>query len=196
MTASRAITQAERRAVQRLWKENEGWSEQCHVAALAIVREGIFPVARVARGVCKGVGGQHSWVVLGSDPYADDLNIIDPTLWSYDKSVKGVWYGSPSDGRHTPKGKGSIWSWGRPANAKGEAIDIEPEGGWSKDAADFIDLLGPLDYDGWRVLSHAPVQGWPAGEILTAIHARFPNLVPIDVLGMTTDLNPGGLYLP
>jgi hypothetical protein len=44
----------------------------------------------------------------------------------------------------------------------------------------------------------SPVHGWPAAEIVAAI-ADTPSLaayVPIDLLGMLTDRNPGKLYLP
>ena len=65
------------------------------------------------------------------------------------------------------------------------------------DARAFLELVGPLDYHGWGVLAHAPVQGWPSGEILAAITDTKPLavLVPIDRLGMLTDRNPGGLYM-
>jgi hypothetical protein len=45
-------------------------------------------------------------------------------------------------------------------------------------------------------LANAPVEGWPAREILTAMAAtpRLAACVPIDILGMVTDLNPKGLY--
>ena len=73
------------------------WSRQCHAASIAIVRARIFPHARVARGWCQGVPGQHSWVVVGGgDDYTpacydrERAQIVDPTLWSYDKNVSGI----------------------------------------------------------------------------------------------------------
>jgi hypothetical protein len=42
------------------------------------------------------------------------------------------------------------------------------------------------------------VEGWPAAEIIDAIY-NTPELttwVPIDIVGMLTDRNPKGLYLP
>lgn len=171
------------------------WSHQCHAASCAIVKAELVPEARVARGVCEGVGAQHSWVVLG-DCYADDALIIDPTLWSYDDRVEGIWTGTAKDGRHIPHGKGSIWEWGRPVHTGGETVELEPRAPFSQEALDFLGMLGPLDRGGWARLAHAPVEGWPAGEILLAINDSIGPLVPIDIIGMTTDTNPGGLYLP
>lgn len=61
------------------------------------------------------------------------------------------------------------------------------------------EFLAPdgLDRQGWYTVGNAPVGGgWPARAIFEAM-AADPVLVayvPIDVLGMLTDLNPGGLY--
>jgi hypothetical protein len=51
---------------------------------------------------------------------------------------------------------------------------------------------------GGKPLRGAPVEEWPSGEIFAAM-SRDPMLaawIPIDILGMTTDLNPNVLYLP
>ncbi len=57
-------------------------------------------------------------------------------------------------------------------------------------------MLGPLDRRGWATLAHAPVEGWPAGEILGAMcDSGMEAVVPIDIIGMLTDRNPSGLYL-
>lgn len=105
---------------------------RCHEASLALVRSGVLPEgARVARGSCPGVGGQHSWVVLGGDCYDRKAQVIDPTLWCYDNAVREIW--------------------------KGRADEI----------------IGAM-YD----------------------DERLSALVPIDIVGMITDRNPGGLYLP
>lgn len=177
------------------------WAYDCHSASLALVKSGKLGTCRVARGSCTGVrGGQHSWVVLGDDCYDDDAAIVDPTLWSYDDSVTGVWTGGYCDGRHMPFGKGSIWKWGRPDHpvGGGEIIELTPEEPWSESAKVFLNLLGPLDRRGWAVLAHAPVEEWPAREIIGAMYQdrRLAPLLPIDIVGMVTDLNPGGLYLP
>lgn len=175
----------------------EPWHHQCHAASLELVRSGLLPdSARVARGACSGVGGQHSWVALG-DPYAPDAPIVDPTLWSYDDAVDGIWIGTARSGRHVPHGgTGSIWTYGRPAPALGPPVELTPTTPLSKDARTFLDLLGPLDRSGWAILSGAPVGGWPAGEILAAMDdtPALRALVPVDRLGMLTDRNPGGLY--
>lgn len=173
------------------------WAVQCHAASVKLVKSGVCGQARVARGTCTSVFGQHSWVVLGNDCYDDDAVIVDPTLWSYDPSVEGVWVGSYRDGKHVPHGKGSIWQWGRPNEAKpGEAMELTPRQPWSRAAENFLRLLGPLDKQGWIQLAHAPVEGWPAGEIIDAIcESGLAAMVPIDIVGMVTDRNPQNLYL-
>lgn len=177
------------------------WSRRCHNISLRIVRSSLIPgPRRVARGTCKGVLGQHSWIVAGSDCYAKDARIIDPTLWSYDASVGGIWFGGARDGRHVPHGAGSIWESGRPDFPEGEPIWLTvPDSDLPEEARVFLEILGPLDRHGWMQLaSSCPVEGWPAGEILAAMY-NTPELraaVPIDRIGMLTGINPGGLYLP
>lgn len=172
------------------------WSHQCHAASLRLVNSGLFPGSRVARGSCDGVGGQHSWVVLGHDCYDPTNTIIDPTLWSYDDSVRGIWVGVGSDRPHTPQQAGDIWEWGKPVGGSQPPIELKPANPFSDQARLFLDILGPLDRTGWATLANAPVQGWPADEIMPAINECVGPLVPIDVIGMLTDENPGGLYLP
>jgi len=172
------------------------WALQCHGASLHIVKSGVVIPARVARGTCEGVGSQHSWVVLGNDCYDDSAKIIDPTLWSYDDSIEGVWYGSYKDGKHRPHGKGSIWNWGRPPSPVEDPMELTPQQPLSDEAQLFLELLGPLDERGWITLAHAPVEHWPAKEIITAIcDSGLDGYVPIDIKGMITDRNPSGLYL-
>src|SRR6185503_13529455 len=149
-------------------------AKQCHGVSLAIVRSGRIPGARVARGTCRGVPGQHSWEVVG------------------------VWHGmATNDGRHVPHGgHGSIWGWGKPTSGDGPPIDLTPTKTLSRAARVFLDLLGPLDRRGWAMLAEAPVLGWPAAEIIAAMDdtADLRTLVPIDRLGMLTDRNPCSLY--
>jgi hypothetical protein len=174
------------------------WARDCHSVSLAIVKSGLVE-GRVARGVCSGVGAQHSWVVVGDDCYDHDAQIIDPTLWSYRDDVEGIWTGSIGHGWHAPHGAGSIWAWGRPTPFGGEPISLTPSTPLSKDASAFLALIGPLDRDGWAYfVSNAPVEGWPAAEIISAVAdtKRLAHFIPIDRLGMLTDRNPGGLYLP
>lgn len=188
-------------AVRAVLHPLDQWAAQCHAASLKLVQSGVLGECRVARGGCKGVMGQHSWVVLGDDCYDEDATIIDPTLWSYDESVEGVWVGTMRDGKHVPHGKGSIFQWGRPETAEEvgeEPLDIEPPEGWSPMARLFLDMLpGPLGRKGWAQLAHAPVEGWPAGEIINAMCESddVSFYVPIDIVGMVTDRNPSGLYL-
>lgn len=174
------------------------WAHNCHSISIAIIKAGLVE-GRVARGVCVGVGGQHSWIVLGNDCYDKNAAIIDPTLWSYDDTVEGIWYGTYKDGRHRPHGGfESIWQWGRPPEPIQETIALTPKFLLSDSAKKFLELLGPLDRHGWAVLAnHAPVGMWPAGEIYAAMDDTqgLGVLIPVDRLGMLTDRNPGGLYL-
>jgi len=163
------------------------------------VQSGIFgPEARVARGSAIGVIGQHSWLVVG-DPYDEDAPIVDVTLWSYDDNQPKIWRGTLRDGVHRPQGSGSIWLiGGPPPDPEGEIIELQPpEDGWSFGAISWLDMIGPLDLRGWHHLFNGPVEGWPAREIITqaASDKRLKALIPIDILGMVTDLDPSGLYL-
>lgn len=173
------------------------WYHNCHGASLALVNAGL--ATRVARGWCEGVLGQHSWAVIGNDCYDRRATIIDPTLWSYTDKVDGIYIGTAVKHQHTPHGSGLIWDWGRPRRGIGPVVLLTPKQPLSIVAEDFIALLGPLDRYGWSVLANqAPVQGWPAGEIFSAMDdtKELAAVVPIDKLGMLTDRNPNGLYLP
>lgn len=173
----------------------ETFHHQCHAASIALVKSGVLgDGARVARGTCPGVGGQHSWVVLG-DPYYPDVPVVDPTLWSYLDGAPELWEGRAHIRPHTPHGAGSIWDWGRPVAGDGPIIKLD---GLSRDAELFLQLLGPLDRRGWLNLFSAPVGGWPAAEVYAAAWQsdELGALVRIDLVGMLTDLNPSGLYLP
>lgn len=177
------------------------WAKRCHEVSIEIVRSGIFPLSRVARGFCRGVPAQHSWVVVGDDCYDEDAQLLDATLWSYDPSVKDIWQGTLRCGKHHPHGwlDGiAILDYGRPPNATDKAVELTPKQPLSFFTSSFVELLGPLDRDGWQLLANSfPVRGWPAGEILAAMHdtESLSGLVPIDKLGMLTDRNPGDLYL-
>jgi len=175
------------------------WWHNCHAASLEIVRAGVFPGARVARGVCRMVGGQHSWVYLGDSPYSPTA-IIDPTLWSYHQTVFSPYVVRAMNNIYVAKGAGDIWQAGKPRTASqmGEkAIFPENYGNLTSGAQLFLEMCGPLGRTGWNDLFHGPMQGWPAGEILEAADKtpQLSPLIPIDVLGMNTDLNPGGLYM-
>lgn len=172
------------------------WRNNCHSVSLAMVKSDLFEgPRRVARGCCDGVSCQHSWIVLGRNCYIPDA-LVDPTLWAYDSEVEGIWYGSKEDSRHHPLGEGLIFDWGMPMNHGGEHIELELSGV----AAAWMDLLPrPHDTRLWHsLLSEAPAQGWPAAEITAAAYndERLKALIPIDRVGMLTDINPGGLYLP
>lgn len=173
----------------------------CHAGSLAVVRTGVFGTpgegVRVARGGCKGVLGQHSWIVIGADPYRPSAVVADPTLWSYRTGVKPYVAIAPnSRSTWVPHGSGSIWQKGHPDNCDpAQAVELDWAEPPSGAAQVFLDALGPLDKHGWIQLAHYPVEGWPAGEIIGAIADTFGKVhVPVDILGMVTDRNPGGLY--
>lgn len=178
-----------------------GYSHQCHAASIALVKcDDLWlpgQARRVARGTCPGVGGQHSWVVVGKDAYNPRAQVIDPTLWSYNPKIKGIWHGKANKHPHRPHGDGSIWEWGRPTSTGGEIVEIETAS-LSAEAVYFLDMVEPLDRRGWMELAGAPVLGWPAAEIIAAMDdtPELAALVPVDRLGMLTNRNPMGLYLP
>lgn len=169
------------------------FARQCHAASLALVKAGVGK--RVLRGTCRGVGGQHSWVLMSGDVYSPDAVILDPTLWSYDPAVTGTWEGRARLRAHRPHGYGSIWQWGCPESGGGETIKLRSV--LSREAETFLAMIGPMDYQAWAMLTNAPCQGWPAGEVFAAMadDPRLSALVPIDKLGMLTDRNPGKLYM-
>lgn len=174
------------------------WHRRCHEASIAIIESCRIANLSIARGACNGVGGQHSWVVCGHDAYAENVWVIDPTLWSYRKDVQGIYVGPASKYRHLPHGDGNIFNWGRPNPPIGPVKLLRPpEKGWSKMAEIFLESLGPLDKRGWEVLANAPVRGWPAFEILGAIleDEDLRHFVPIDVVGMAFwEKAPKNLY--
>lgn len=177
------------------------WHGKCHGVSLAVVQAELFPRARVARGWCRGVAGQHSWVILSDDPYADRTVVIDPTLWTYDPAVPDVHVSTVGAGRHRPHGYGpSLFAAGRPRRGSGPVVRLSDAGlsVLSAVALSWVELMGPLDLAGWSSLAHGTMVGWPAGEVLHAMHLtrELKALVPIDLIGMLTDLNPHGLYLP
>jgi hypothetical protein len=176
----------------------ENVRHNCHGASLALVKSGLYPGARVARGLAKGIVGQHSWVVAG-DPYDPDAHIVDMTLWSYDPEVRAIWQGTGRDGVHAPHQSGHVLTGTPPQHHGGETIHLTPRTPLGPRAADFLRLIGaPFDARGWMQVAHLPVQGWESREVIEAM-LDTPSLavfVPIDIQGMVTDRNPGGLYLP
>lgn len=186
---------------QVIGKPLTAFAHQCHAASIQLVKSGYFgPKARVLRGTCRGVMGQHSWVGIcdKTEVYRHNIYVYDPTLWSYTGADPEVWEGKAITLGHRPHGHGSIFQWGRPDHPTDKVIDLAaPEGGWSPQAETFLDMLGPLDRRGWMVLFDAPMGDWPASEILEqASKTELAPFIPIDRLGMLTDLNPSGLYLP
>lgn len=187
------------RVEEALGRPISDYAQQCHAASLHVVKSDLFEQSRVARGSCHGVGGQHSWVVVGDDCYANDALLLDVTLWSYDKDAPLVWKGRP--GRHRPKGYGVIWNYGCPPSRGMKEVELAWPAPPSEQALDFLQLcrsgVGTLDQAFWIGLSAGPMQGWPAAEILAAIENTpdLEGLAPLDHVGMLTNLNPDGLYL-
>lgn len=171
------------------------WHGKCHQVSLQMIRVGLVPGGRIARGWCTGVGSQHSWVFIGDEPYDYTTEIVDPTLWTYVPIVQDIWQGTMRTGLHNPHGYGDIWKYGRPAPATGQVISISPVG-MSPEARLFLDLLGSLDRKGWGTLFNGPMMGWPSKEIVDAALdvEEIAALIPIDIAGMLTDRNPSGLY--
>jgi hypothetical protein len=172
----------------------------CHSVSWSLIRSGLLgeggPSLRVARGACLGVGGQHSWVVMGH-PYDDQAIIVDLTLWSYNPDQPRIWLGSMQSSLHRPKGYQWIYDGPRPQSGGEEPVVLDVRG-MSRRSREFLGLIGPLDARGWGALwSHCGMLGWPAKEILEAFldqHPKMAALVPIDIVGMVTDRNPSGPY--
>jgi len=182
------------------YQDFDDFAHDCHSVSWALIRSGLLgeggPTLRVARGACRGVGGQHSWVVLGH-PYNRKATIVDLTLWSYDKTKPRIWVGTMRDGLHRPKGYQLIFDGPKPGTGGDTPITLNTEG-LSTDARWFVERFGPLDYRGWGALwSQCGMLGWPAGEVLEAFLTQYPDmtaLVPIDIVGMLTDRNPQDTY--
>jgi len=173
-------------------------AHDCHGTSIALVKSGApeFKGCRVARGTARAVMGQHSWIVHG-DPYDIEVKITDATLWSYDTTIVGVHVQNGWGTRYMPHGgRGTIWDYRPPPAPVSEIMSLDTSN-LSREAKVFLDAIGPLDAHGWNWLGDAPVRGWPAGEIYAAAWETpmIGAFIPIDKVGMTTDLNPAGVYL-
>ena len=179
------------------------WARSCHRISYAIVASDLFApgTCRVARGTCRGVPGQHSWIVFG-DPYDLDAPILDPTLWSYVPAAPTLWTGDGhSMFRHRPAGFGRFHAGPQPYSA--HKVEIIPNA-LTKAATGFLAdvrpiACGPLDRAFWAfLLSHSNVGDTPAADIIRAAwgHPDLRPLVPADRAGMLTGLPPAAhLYL-
>jgi hypothetical protein len=185
-------------AVQEAIGPLDNFAHLCHGASLALVRSGLLPEgSRVARGSARGVGAQHSWVLVApqNGPYDRSNWVVDVTLWSYVPEAPRLYVGKASKWPHIPYGSGSIWRGPhRPPGPEGDVIEVDvPPAGRM-----FLDVAAPggLDEKGWHILLNGPMEGWPSAEVvLAAYHTpALRNLIPIDLVGMLTDLNPNGLY--
>jgi hypothetical protein len=182
----------------------DGWSHECHAASLRLVNSGLLPdKARVARGTLPGIRGQHSWAVVGS-PYRPDW-IVDVTAWSYAEEYERVLVVPHGEDRgHRPHGFGDIARYGWPICGDGVAVSLAV--GVNAEARRYLRDVAEangrkhqgIDIRGWLRIANGPMQGWPAAEIIGAMCDTpvLAALVPIDIVGMVTDRNPDGLYLP
>ena len=172
----------------------ENWAGNCHSVSLALLKTGEFGEGRIARGSVQGIASQHSWLILSDDVYDQDAVIVDPTILPATRYEMTIAVDVARCLTNRPHGSGRIWDWGRPWAHSASYIDLAvPLAG---EAKAFMDLIGPLDILGWMQLAGAPMQGWPAGEIIAAMR-QTPALkacVPVDIAGMLTAENPGGLY--
>lgn len=183
----------------------ERWSGKCHEVSFKLLSTGLFGPGRVARGWAKAVIGQHSWLVLGPDVYDPGAVNLDPTLRPYLKAhriwlnAEGILVERGADMGHQPHGAGSLWTAERPVCHGGDIIELTPSVPLSDDAQLFLseEFLGPLDRRGWGQLTNGPMEQWPAAEIIRAMYdtPALRSLVPVDILGMLTDINPGKCYL-
>ena len=187
------------------------WVGRCHEISLALLKTGEFGSGRIARGTAEGVPSQHSWIVLGDDVYDPKAVVVDATHpvfhELYDvahRDPRSTGTGTPvlvtanAIGKtHFPHGMGSILAGPPPFSEGGVAVFLTPSVPLSGVAKSFLAMLGPLDARGWARLASGPMEGWPAAEIVAAMDdtKALRALVPIDILGMLTDRNPGGLYL-
>lgn len=195
MTPTLELTQEQVEAA--LGRPLEEFAQQCHAASIGLVNSDLFEYARVARGSCAGVAGQHSWVVLDHDVYNPDATIVDVTAWSYNSHYHKVWIGTVGDGTHSAKGQFSIFAGPRPVASGDNPISLTNADQLSALAKEFLKVLGPLDVRGWMRLGEGGMLGWPAREIVEAMldTPQLAAFVPLDIHGMLTDRNPGGLYL-
>lgn len=176
------------------------FARDCHSVSLALVRSGLLGKGgrrlRVARGACRGVGGQHSWVTLGS-PYDPTSTIVDLTLWSYDPTAARIHVQDGMGDRYRPHGFGFIFDSEKPHSRGGEPMPLAMDR-LSPQARQFLHIIGPLDAPGWAALwSRTGMLGWPSGEIMAAFIEQYPamrSFIPIDLVGMLTDTNPESLY--
>lgn len=190
-----------------LGSDHASWAQQCHAVSLQAAKalnQRYRTTFRVARGRVFEVTSQHSWLVLGQEntaPNCYDPNdlVLDLTLWSYlGKEITPVNYVDRAGAwPHEPQGgEGDIFEHMLPECEDGEIIELTPEVPFSPEARQFLNNMSELDLKGWLHLANAPVHGWPAREIFTAMYQteRIRPLIPVDIIGMATDLNPKGLY--
>ena len=208
--AQKAASDAEKLA-ELIGVPYERWSGKCHEVSFQLLSTGLFGPGRVARGWSPAVIGQHSWMVLGPDVYARYAVIVDPTITPYLRKhgtdgtndpagLPDIQVELASLLSHWAHGAGSIWEGpNKPTCHGGEIIELTPSVPLSDDARLFLseEFLGPLDRRGWGQLANGPMEMWPAAEIIRAMHdtPELRMLVPVDILGMLTDLNPGKCYL-
>jgi len=176
----------------------ELWKNRCHEISLALLKSDAFVGidARMARGFSIQITSQHSWIVLGKDVFDRTALVVDPTWSSTVMNAPMISY-ARNFRSHRPHGWGMLTEY--PESGGGPEVEIK---GMTSETAEWVEFVrmtvdGPLDVRFWCRLFSGPLQGWPSRE-LVGLAAEMPELrfgIPVDVVGMLTDLNPNGLYL-
>lgn len=173
----------------------EQFAHQCHACSLQLIRTGLLPKsARVARGWHVEIQSQHSWVAIGN-PYDPNTTIIDGTLWSYTTGDPFLHVGPSRD--YKAHGAGLIGPFRAP-EPKNKVLTPKGASKLSPAATRWLKMIAPkgMDVVGWMKLVNGPMGGWPSDEIIPVLadDNQFNGLIPIDIVGMLTDKNPGNLY--
>lgn len=174
----------------------EKFHHQCHAASLALVKSGVLPGKnwRVARGWSRGIGGQHSWAVQG-DPYARSSRVVDITMWSYQRHIAKI-YCPKNLYDHEPHGYGYLVPQVIERPSIPEVTDLPLER-LSDETLEWLQMRYPngIGMQDLNRLVNGPMLAWNSREFIGALSlSRYKQFVPIDIRGMLTDENPGGLY--
>jgi hypothetical protein len=174
----------------------EYFEHNCHGASLALVQSGLLPEgSRVARGFVQGVRGQHSWALVAPEMiYEPETYVVDITLWSYVPEAPRLYIAKAKHWPHRPHGFGRLEYLGPDPTDPIISLGVPI----SEGAKMFLQMYAPagLDRRAWMTLLNGPMQGWPSKEIVDAASKtrELAAMVPLDILGMLTDVNPSGLY--
>lgn len=176
------------------------FAHQCHAASVALVESGLLqryadgePIF-VARGRARGIMSQHSWVTVGT-PY-DPTTIVDLTMWSYNPCIDTVRIldGADASSHYVPHG---LSGENASEALRDMVLEMDPIHLDVSDPQAAAFLRGRvLDVRAWMKLFSCNVSTYPARAIIEAAHRndRLRALIPIDLVGMLTEINVGGAY--